>query len=120
VAWVLGVAIFWVDGGLGSRRGYGLTVAWVLGVGCRGFAVVWVAVGCRGGLPWVCRGMGCRGFAGMGGGLPWVCRGLPWVCRGMGCRGLPWVWVAVGLEHSEENRNEEREKKNEEREKKLK
>jgi hypothetical protein len=47
--------------------------------------------------------MGCRGFA-----------------VGMGCVGLPWVWVAVGLEHSEENRNEEREKKNEEREKKLK
>ncbi len=45
-----------------------------MGLGCRGFAVVWVAV----------------------------------------------VWVAVGLEHSEENRNEEREKKNEEREKKLK
>uniref|UniRef100_A0A2N9HE00 Uncharacterized protein n=1 Tax=Fagus sylvatica TaxID=28930 RepID=A0A2N9HE00_FAGSY len=59
-------------------------------MGCRGFAVVWVAVcrgmGCRG-LPWVCRGMGCRG-------LP-----LPWVCRGMGCRGFAVVWVAVGLEH---------------------
>ena len=39
---------------------------------------------------------------------------------GMGCRGFAVVWVVVGLEHSEENRNEEREKKNEEREKKLK
>ena len=60
--------------------------------------------------------MGCRGY-GLAFGLTvaWVLVSAWW-----GCRGFAVVWVAVGLEHSEENRNEEREKKNEEREKKLK
>ena len=47
MAWVLGVAIFWVDGGLGSRGCdfLGLTVAWVLEV-----AIFWVdgGLGSRG------------------------------------------------------------------------
>ena len=86
-----------------------------------------MGMGCRGG---VAVGMGCRGY-GLAFGLTvawvlvsawWGCRGygLLWLCRGMGCRGFAVVWVAVGLEHSEANRNEEREKKTEEREKKLK
>ena len=88
VAWVLGVGGVWVDGGLGF--GLGVVVEpWV-----------WVAVG----LPWVWVGV-------------WVDGGLGF---GLGVVVGPWVWVAVGLKHSEENRNEEREKKNEEREKKLK
>uniref|UniRef100_A0A2N9HQP3 Uncharacterized protein n=1 Tax=Fagus sylvatica TaxID=28930 RepID=A0A2N9HQP3_FAGSY len=111
VAWVLGVGGVWVDGGLGF--GLGVVVEpWV-----------WVAVG----LPcvWVDGGLGF-GLGVVVEPWVWVAVGLPcvWVDGGLGF-GLgvvvePWVWVAVGLEHSEENRNEEREKKNEEREKKLK
>uniref|UniRef100_A0A2N9HDC5 Uncharacterized protein n=1 Tax=Fagus sylvatica TaxID=28930 RepID=A0A2N9HDC5_FAGSY len=111
----------WVAVGGGVALGFGLGVVvepwvWV----AVGLPWVWVGVWVDGGwvlvsalvsawvpgLPWVCRGMGCRGFGGVAVGavgLPWVWVGV-WVDGGWvlvsawwGCRGFAVVWVAVGL-----------------------
>jgi hypothetical protein len=81
---------------------FGLTVAWVLGVG---------------GI-WVHDGLGSRGWdflVAFGLTVAWVLVSAWWWSRGFAVGlGLPWV---LGEHREEENRNEEREKKNEEREK---